>query len=168
MLLALLLVGALGLMFSACGGDDEEDAGPVETTSTAGAPDPPVTTPPPEAPVRPGRDDPDPEPRTVPPEEQQGDEEAIRSEAVFTGRGGRLTPREIRVPAFIAIRVILRAVDAGADQSYTLTIGGSRLAIGHARSVDELKLDGLLPDESYEGKSPQGNVRVVASAEPGP
>jgi hypothetical protein len=154
-------------MFSGCGGDDEDEAGaPTQTTPAATAPAP-VTTPPPETTIT-QETDPDLEPRTVPPEEQQGDEEPIRSEAVFTGRGGRLTPREIRVPPFIAIRVILRAVDAGVDQSYSLTIGGKRLAIGHARPDDEVALDGLLPDESYEGKGPQGNVRVVASAEPGP
>jgi hypothetical protein len=127
-----------------------------------------VTTPPPETTMPDNARDPDSEPRTVPPEEQQGDEEPIRSEAVFTGKNGRLTPREIRVPAFIAIRVILRSADAGVDQGYSLEIAGQRLAIGHARPVDELELDGLLPNESYEGKSPQGNVRVVASAEPGP
>jgi hypothetical protein len=155
-------------MFSACGGDDEEPDGSAETTPTISTP-PPVTTPPPEVPgTGDGKKDPDEEPRTVPPEEQQGDEEPIRSEAVFTGSGGRLKPREIRVPAFIAIRVILRSTDAGTEQAYSLTIGGQRLAIGHARPVDEIDLDGLLPDESYEGKSPQGNVRIVASAEPGP
>ena len=153
-------------MFTACGGDDEDSDRPAETTPTTTAPAP-VTTPPPE--TTPDKSpDPDAEPRTVPPEEQQGDEEPIRSEAVFTGTNGRLTPREIRVPAFIAIRVILRGTDAGANQAYSLVIGGQRLAIGHARPVDEAELDGLLPDESYVGKSPQGNVRVVASAEPGP
>jgi hypothetical protein len=124
----------------------------------------PVTTPPPETPDTTKQPDPDEEPRTVPPEEQQGDEEAIRSEAVFTGRNGRLTPSEVRVPAFIAIRVILRSADDGA---YSLTINGTRLSI-EGNGTDELELDGLLPDESYKGKSPQGNVRVVASAEPGP
>lgn len=152
-------------MFTACGDDDEEAAAPAKTTPTVTAP-PPVTTPPPEVPGNKDEGkDPDEEPRTVPPEEQQGDEEPIRSEAVFTGKGGRLTPREVRVPAFIAIRVILRSTDA---QSYSLEIGGTRLEIGQGRSVAELELDGLLPDESYAGKSPQGNVRVVASAEPGP
>lgn len=154
-------------MFTACGGDDDDAEPPAETTPTVSAP-PPVTTPPPETTDTTKAPDPDTEPRTVPPEEQQGDEEPIRSEAVFTGEGGRLTPREIRVPPFIAIRVILRSVDAGRDRGYSLAIGGSRLAIGHARAVDELELDGLLPNESYEGRSPQGNVRVVASAEPGP
>jgi hypothetical protein len=164
-LLALLLVGVFGLLSPACGGDDEDSEPPAETAPATTAP-PPVTTPPPEAPGRRGGgDDPDTEPRTVPPEEQ-GDEEPIRSEAVFTGTGGRLTPREVRVPAFIAIRVILRSTD---DRVYTLRIGGSELTIGAAgRRVAELELDGLLPDEAYRGKSPQGNVRVVASAEPGP
>jgi hypothetical protein len=151
-------------MFTACGGDDEEDQ-PAETTPTAPV-SPPVTTPPPETTTPDKGKDPDEEPLTVPPEEQQGDEEAIRSEAVFTGTGGRLTPREIRVPAFIAIRVILRSTD---DRIYTLRIGGTKLVIGDAgKRVDELDLDGLLPNESYKGTSPQGNVRVVASAEPGP
>jgi hypothetical protein len=151
-------------MLSACGDDDEDTDTAAETTPTATAPAP-VTTPPPEVPGTGGGDDSDEEPRTVPPEEEQGDEEAIRSEAVFTGRNGRLTPREIRVPAFIAIRVILRSADDGA---YSLRMEGTRLEIGPGKQVDELELDGLLPDKSYEGKSPQGDVRVVASAEPGP
>jgi hypothetical protein len=153
-----------------CGGDDDEaDAPPADTVPAQTVPEP-VTTPPPE--TEPGKAkpdrDPDAEPRTVPPEEQQGDEEPIRSEAVFTGRDGKLTPRVIQVPAFIAVRVILRSTDASRDQSYSLTIGGQRLAIGHTRGTDEAELPGLLPDKAYEGRSPQGNVRVVASAEPGP
>jgi len=150
-------------MFTACGSDGEE-ADTVETTATTPV-SPPVTTPPPEAKTPDKGKDPDEEPRTVPPEEQQGDEEPIRSEAVFTGKGGHLTPSEIRVPAFIAIRVILRSSD---DGSYSLQIHGQRLEIGAGTATDELDLDGLLPDESYKGTSPQGNVRVVASAEPGP
>ncbi|MGH2837479.1 MAG: hypothetical protein ACRDJY_03920 [Thermoleophilaceae bacterium] len=151
-------------MFSACG-DDDDDSDTAETTPTTTAPVP-VTTPPPEMTETTKEPDPDSEPRTVPEEEQQGDEEAIRSEAVFTGRGGRLTPREIRVPAFIAIRVILRSTD---DRIYTLRIGGQELGIGDAgKTIDQAELDGLLPDESYDGRSSQGNVRVVASAEPGP
>jgi hypothetical protein len=152
-------------MFSACGGDDEDTDTAAETTPTATVPAP-VTTPPPETPDTTKEADPDEEPLTVPPEEEQGDEEAIRSEAVFTGKGGRLTPREIRVPEFIAIRVILRSTD---ERVYVLKIGGSELSIGDAgKHVDDVELDGLLPNKSYEGRSPQGNVRVVASAEPGP
>jgi hypothetical protein len=152
-----------------CGGDDEDEPAPAATVPTQPTPAP-VTTPPPETPPadkKPERD-PDSEPRTVPTEEQQGDEEPIRSEAVFTGRGGRLGPRVVRVPAFIAIRVILRGTDASRDQGYTLTIGGERLAIGHERAIHEANLAGLLPGKAYEGRSPQGNVRIEATAEPGP
>jgi hypothetical protein len=151
-------------MFTACGGDDEDaDTATTETEPIATVPGP-VTTPPPETtPDKTKEPDPEEEPRTAP-EEQQGDEEAIRSEAVFTGKGGRLTPREVRVPAFIAIRVILRSTDGGA---YSLTMEGKRLEIS-GNGTDELELGGLLPNKAYAGKSPQGNVRVVASAEPGP
>lgn len=142
--------------------------GPPKTTPAATAPAPPVTTPPPET-TGTTTEEPDAgaAPR-IPPQEQQGDEEPIRSEAVFTGRDGRLSPREIRVPAYIAVRVILRATDAGRDQAYTLQIGGARLAIGHTGNIAEATLDGLLPNRSYRGRSPQGNVRITATAEPGP
>jgi hypothetical protein len=159
-----------GLSFGGCGGDDE----PTDTTAVETTPPPsvtePLTTPPPETTTGRGDNKPDPqtEPRTVPQEEQSGDEEAIRSEAVFTGKDGKLTPRVVRVPAFIAVRVILRSPDAGRDQGYTLMIGGERLAIGHVSALAEANLPGLLPNKAYEGRSPQGNVRVVASAEPGP
>lgn len=158
------MAGALALA-AGCGGDDEESAErPAETTPAVSVPDP-VTTPPPETTIERDGADPEQEPRTVPPEEQQGDEEPIRSEAVFTGRGGRLRPQEVQVPAFIAIRVILRSGD-GAE--YTLRIGGARLKVGNGRDTAELELDGLLPDETYAGRSPHGIVRVTASAEPGP
>lgn len=165
------LLVACALVLAACGGDDEdpEPAATTETEPVASVPAP-VTTPPPEttATRKDEQADPDREPRTIPLEEQQGDEEPIRSEAVFTGRGGRLTPRVVRVPPFIAIKVILRATDASSQQSYTLTIGGQRLAVGGERQVDEVDLGGLPPERAYRGRSPQGDVRVAASAEPGP
>ena len=160
---------ALALGVTGCGGDDEEEPAATTQAPPARTAPEPVTTPPPETtPPEDPKEDPDTEPRTVPPEENAGDEEPIRSEAVFTGSGGRLGPRVVRVPPYIAVRVILRASDASRDQSYTLTIGGRRLALGHTANTAEANLDGLLPNRSYVGRSPQGNVRIEASAEPGP
>ena len=150
-----------------CGGDDEEETTPATTAPTPTVREP-VTTPPPETTPQDDKKkerDPDAEAITVPEEEQQGDEEAIRSEAVFTGSGGKLRPRVIRVPAFIAVRVILRATD---ERPYTLRIGGEQLDIGPADETAEAHLPGLLPNKSYAGASPQGNVRIEATAEPGP
>ena len=166
--LGALTVAALALAATGCGGDDEDEPTATQAPPARTAPEP-VTAPPPETtpPERP-KEDPDTEPRTVPPEENAGDEEPIRSEAVFTGSGGRLGPRVVRVPAFIAVRVILRATDSSREQGYVLTIGGQRLAVGHEANTAEADLEGLLPNKSYVGRSPQGNVRIEASAEPGP
>lgn len=159
----------IGLLATGCGGDDDgEDTGRAPATTPVTTAAPPVTTPPPETTMTPAEPEPDAPTPTVPAEEQQGDEEPIRSEAVFTGKGGRLTPREIRVPAFIAIRVILRGDDVSRERGYVLRIGGQRLIIGHTRAIAEAELDGLLPNRAYTGRSPQGTVRIVASAEPGP
>ena len=165
--ICLTAVAALALAATGCGGDDEPETAtrPPETAPARPAPAP-VTIPPPETTATEPARDPDAEPRTVPPDEHQGDEEPIRSEAVFTGRGGRLGPRVVRVPAYIAVRVILRST--GPPRPYTLAIGGQRLSIGPGRPLDEAELPGLLPNRSYAGRSPQGDVRVVASAEPGP
>lgn len=152
-------------MFGGCGGDGaDEPANPAPAAPVETAPAP-VTTPPPETTTSVPEKEPVPEPRTVPEEELQGDEEAIRSEAVFTGKGGKLTPSKIEVPAFIAIRVILRNGDGG---SYSIEINGQRLIVGHAKRTDELKLDGLLPQKKYVGESPQGDIVISATAEPGP
>ena len=166
--IALSALAVVGLV-AGCGGDDEDEPDrPATAPPAATSPAPPVTTPPPETTVTPDERDPQAEPRTVPPEEQQGDEEPIRSEAVFTGKGGRLTPRVVRVPAYIAVRVILRSPDAGREQAYVLEIGGERLAIGHVQALAEAELPGLPPGRAYKGRSPQGDVRIVATAEPGP
>jgi hypothetical protein len=151
-----------------CGDDDDEgNSGTGTQAVTTETVAPPVTTPPPETTPaeKPQEEEPPPQPPTVPGDEMQGDEEAIRSEAVFTGRGGKITPRKIEVPAFIAIRVILRNGDGG---SYSMDMQGQRIIVGHAKRTDELKLAGLLPQKRYVFKSPQGDVVISATAEPGP
>ena len=55
-----------------------------------------------------------------------GDEEAAQTLALFTGRDGAITPRKVRVPAFISIRVELRSGD-GAD--YALTFGDKTIKV---------------------------------------
>jgi hypothetical protein len=90
-----------------------------------------------------------------------GDEEPIRSEAAITGRGGRLSPRRVSVPAFIAVRLTLRSGDGVAGRTL-------RASSGHPGSVT---LDGLTPGRSYVARGKRGtagSVVVSASAEPGP
>jgi hypothetical protein len=104
------------------------------------------------------------------PEAQQGgagDEEPARSQALFTGRGGHVTPRVVRVSAYIAIRIELRSGDGG---TYDLRFGGRRLRVDrgvHSRCAD---FAGLRPGKALKGEPVGGGneVRVEATAEPGP
>jgi hypothetical protein len=96
-----------------------------------------------------------------------GDEEPIRSEAVFTARDGRIAPRVVRVPPFIAVRVVLRSGDG---IRYGLRIRGRTLSVGPGQRSDAVTLGGLQPNQSYVGApiGAQTVVKVEASAEPGP
>ena len=86
---------------------------------------------------------------------------------MFTGRGGRITPRVVRVPPFISVRVVLRSADG---QEYRLRIGGRTLRAGGALGSSSLTLDGLRAGRSYRGTELDTGVavRVEATAEPGP
>lgn len=155
-----LIVAAAG-----CGGDEENEERaapppPPTTERTAEKRTATVVQPPPETKPAPGA-----------PEEQPGgagDEEPIRSQALFTGRDGRIRPRLVRVPPFLAVRVELRSADG---RRYALRFGRRVLRAGGALSSSSLPLDGLRPGDSYLGV-PVGErgsrVRVEASAEPGP
>jgi hypothetical protein len=174
---------ALVLALSACGDDDEESA---ETTATS-----PTTTPAettgteetaPEA-VPETEPEPEPEPETetetetapsTSPEDQPGgagDEEAARTLAMFTGEGGRITPRVVRVPAFISIRVELGSAD-GREYGLVFANETSRVSIrvsGELGSASST-IDGLRPGQAIRG-NPVGtgtSVRIEATAEPGP
>ena len=104
------------------------------------------------------------------PEEQQGgagDEEPARSLALLTGRNGRITPRLVRVPPFISIRVELRSADG---RQYGLRFGRADVRAGGGVASSSTTLDGLRPGSAYTGR-PVGagsRVRIEASAEPGP
>jgi hypothetical protein len=108
-------------------------------------------------------------PRGGSPEDQPGgagDEEPIRTPALFKGVAGRVTPSKVRVPPFVSIQVVLESADAG---DYGLTVGGQTLRVTGAKRQASALLDGLRPDKSYRGKVDGGGaVTIVASAEPGP
>jgi hypothetical protein len=162
------LVAIALLVLAGCGGDDEptppatqqgsvseETTAPSETETTA----------------------PDPETETLPNDGDgtgtgesgtggAGDEEPAQTLALFTGRNGEITPRTIRVPAFISIRVEVRSAD-GAD--YVLTIGDKTIKAGGALSAASTRFDGLRPGGKLVGKASTGTeVTVEATAEPGP
>ena len=103
-----------------------------------------------------------------PGEEQEGgagDELEASSQALFTGRGGRITPRVVRVPPFIAVRVELRAGDA---REYTLRARGRTLRADADVSATSTSFAGLRPGKRLVLTGPSGRVVVEASAEPGP
>ncbi len=93
-----------------------------------------------------------------------GDEIPASTLALFTGRAGRISPRIVRVPPFIAVRVELRSGDGA---TYELSGAGKRLraAGGSAKPV---VLDGLRPGKRLSLTGTGGGVVIEASAEPGP
>lgn len=172
---AALLATAFALALAACG-DDEDNGGaagygagakteqtdrtttetaPAETetagTETGGEAEGGGATPP-----------------AISPEEQEGgagDEVPASSQALITGDGGKLSPRTVRVPPFIAIRVQLRSADG---IEYELSGGGKTVAAGGEIETAGTLFDGLRPGERLVLSGPQGKVTVVANAEPGP
>jgi hypothetical protein len=104
------------------------------------------------------------------PEDQPGgagDEEPARSLALFTGEDGRITPRVVRVPAFISIRVELRSADG---REYGLSFNGGTLRVGGPLGSVSTTFDGLRPGRRLVGTptGATGRVRIEATAEPGP
>lgn len=173
---------ALVLALCACGDDDEERA---ETTATSPSTAPEETDATEETPPETVPAEPEPETETetetgdetaptTSPEDQPGgagDEEPARSLAMFTGDGGRITPRVVRVPAFISIRVELRSADG---QEYGLLFASEtsrvRIRVSGALGSVSSTIDGLRPGQAITG-NPLGTgtrVRIEATAEPGP
>lgn len=174
-----LLLSALALALAACGGDDEEDgtaAGDtaattteVETDSTAPA-ETVETTETDVQPVEPdgGSGGGAPPPGEESPEAQPGgagDEVPISAQALVTGRDGTLRPRVVRVPPFVAIRIRLRSADG---VEYSLRGGGGSVQAGGEIQSAATTYEGLRPGERLVLSGPQGEVTVVANAEPGP
>ena len=106
------------------------------------------------------------------PEEQPGgagDETPIATQALFTAKGGKVSPSRVRVPPFIAVKVVLQAKD---EKAYTLVVGGKEVAVGEGRTGASVKLDGLRPGAKYVAHNQFGNkpatLVIIANAEPGP
>jgi len=162
---------ALALLAAGCGGDDEQKTRPPaggETASrTATEPGRDTSTTRTQTATEPTRTESNGKGKG--PEDQPGgagDEEPARSQALLTGKGGRITPRLVQVPPFISIRVELRSADG---RGYSLRIGGRRLAAGGSLRSASVTLDGLRSGEAYVGRgSDGGRIRIEASAEPGP
>lgn len=172
----LVLALALLLLVAGCGGDDEESSTAASTTPTEAQPTETVETEIETETVI--------EPETTPttptdmsgsatsPEDAPGgagDAEPARTLAQFTGKGGQIRPRVIRVPPFIAIRVELRSADGA---GYSLDFGnGKAVTTSPQVASSSTEFDGLRAGEELIGKplGGRGNaVRVSASAEPGP
>jgi hypothetical protein len=162
----------IALVLAGCGGDDED--GSSAATTPESAPTAETTT------QTEAETEPSPETETLPNDGDgtgtgtgesgtggAGDEEPAQTLALFTGENGDITPRVVRVPAFISIRVELRSGD-GAD--YQLTIGGRTIKVGDVLSSVSVKFDGLRPGAKLVGHAggAGGRVRVEATAEPGP
>jgi hypothetical protein len=161
------------LALSGCGGDDQDPPSTVSETAPAETEAPETATV--EAPTEtePPEPEPETETETAPadsPEEDEGgagDEEPARTLALFTARGGRITPRVVRVPAFIQVRVELRSADG---ETYGLRFGDTTITAGGELSSVSTRIDGLRQGEAVVGR-PTGagnSVRVEATAEPGP
>lgn len=175
-----LAVGAcaLALTLGGCGSDDESadttTSAPPTATETEAEPAPTASAPeavtetevePAETETEAPRPEPSPSPEDQP--GGAGDEEPARSLALFTGREGRITPRVVRVPAFISIRVELRSADGG---EYGLEFEGETIRVRGGLGSVSTTLDGLRPGAAVAGEpvGADGRVRIEATAEPGP
>ena len=95
-----------------------------------------------------------------------GDEEPARTLALFTAENGRITPRVVRVPAFISIQVELRSKDG---REYGLRFGDVTITAGGGLNSVSTTIDGLRPEgDRREPTGPGNPVRIEATAEPGP
>jgi hypothetical protein len=154
------------LAMAGCGGDDETETQTGARTQTerrteTEEPRATVTAPGPAPEATVPRESPEDQPGGA------GDEVPARSLALLNARAGRITPRVVRVPPFISIRVELHSNDG---RPYSLTFGDRTISVGPQISSASTVLDGLRPGRAYTGRPGRaGNqVRIEASAEPGP
>lgn len=171
---AALVAATAALALAACGGDDDSGDGAKSTgAATTESNEAPLTeteaTETAPADTTTGEtNDGGAEAPTVPSEDQEagaGDEIPASSQALVTGDGGKLSPRTVRVPPFIAIRLRLRSADG---VEYELTGGGKTVKAGGEIETAGTSFPGLRSGEKLVLTGPAGNVTIVANAEPGP
>jgi hypothetical protein len=162
------------LALAGCGGGGGSTSTTTTAVSSAPTPTSTATTPTATAPETstPTATTPTPKKKKKSPESQPGgagDETPIATQAQFTAKGGKVSPSQVRVPPFIAVNIVLRALD---KKPYALLVGSKEVAVGEGRTQASLKLDGLRPGAKYIVR-PQSGVKprkivIVANAEPGP
>jgi hypothetical protein len=171
----LVALAVLVLALGGCGSDDE---GSSSTGSQADAPPTADTTPTTDT------TQPNPATETLPndgdgngtgggatsPESGTGgagDEVPAQTLALFTAKNGDVTPRVVRVPAYISVRVELRSGDG---KEYSLTIGDKTIKVTDPLHSVSTTFDGLKPGAKLIGTltGASGKVVVSATAEPGP
>jgi hypothetical protein len=170
-----VLIAGIGLLMaiSGCGGDDEESSSapstaPATTSSETATVGVPTET---EQELEPEKETEETE--TTPAESPEdepggaGDEEPARTLALFTAKDGRITPRVVRVPAFISIEVQLRSADGA---KYRMRFGDTTIGVGEGLGSVSTTIDGLRPGKAIVGtpEGPGNRVRIEATAEPGP
>jgi hypothetical protein len=149
-----------------CGGSGKGGAGSTASSVAPGAPAPSVTA---TAPVATATQT-TPAQTTPSPEQQQGgtgDEQPISTQAEFTGNGGDITPATIRVPPFIAVKVVLHSADGG---TYGLEVAHHQLNVDASNPTASVQLSGLRAGKRYavDVTGAPERLSIVAKAEPGP
>ena len=168
----LVVLPLIALALGGCGGDDEGTSkAPAEATTPSTTETTPKTD-----------TDPNPATETLPndgngnglgtsePETQTGgagDEVPAQTLALFTGKNGAITPRTVRVPAYISIRIELRSGDG---REYSLTFGDKTIKVRDPLHSVSTTFEGLKPGAKLVGTptGADGKVVVSATAEPGP
>jgi len=163
------MVLAVLFAISGCGGDDEEPSSATTASAPAATATETATVEAPTETEAPLEDKTEGVPAESPEDEPggAGDEEPARTLALFTAKEGRITPRVVRVPAFISIEVQLRSADGA---KYRMRFGDVTITAGGGLSSVSKTLDGLRPGKAIIGtpEGPGTRVRVEATAEPGP
>jgi len=138
------LLAALTLLAGGCGAEADRSTAPEDTNPVASTP---AATSPPRDATQPGTGPVTPPPATAPaPATEPGDggEQAIRVPATFVVRDGRLDPRRITVPPFLAVELSVRSDDGRAHRLVVRAPGTPTLSVP-AGGRAALRIAGLRP-----------------------